>query len=166
MPLALRIPSCPVSSGLAASSRMQLSVTNNLRWKKGFLLLLTGHGVVVPKSARVLVLRDFGKHNSIKPRVCPPSLSSEHCFWKRAVDKLLFRFQRKLENKKNKSVSPPPQPPYFQLLLPDDCSRMGYANRHGDLIPGDRVLRARCLNLVVELCCLSNRTRKKDNNCI
>lgn len=81
------------------------------------------------------------------------------------MDKFLVRFQRKAENKGNKLVLPP-QPPYFELLLADDCSKMGYANRRGDLIPGDRVLRAHCLNLVVELCCLSKRTRKKDNNCI
>lgn len=40
---------------------------------------------------------------------------------------------------------------------------MGYARSWEDFVLEDRVLRAQYLNVVMKLCCLSNRTRRKDN---
>lgn len=40
---------------------------------------------------------------------------------------------------------------------------MGYANSREGLVLGDGVLTVRSLNLMMELCCLSNKTRKKDD---
>lgn len=110
-------------------------------------------------------MQDLSKHNSIKPRACPLQPEFSLMFLEEdSLHKVPFRFQRKLENE---HVSPPAMnreqmSAKVRLGLEDETNgEMGYANSHKDLILEDRILTARCLNLMTKLCCLSNDMRKR-----